>query len=129
MQTAPTQFRMNEGAESTIFASCFALFIIDLFVKVKEWSQKEKNLWVDFINTFQDKNSGYFLPGYSPYGNNTKPVHQITCSCLSALSVLNARPKYELKFLNQWKTKDDIHNYLKKRLEFLENDRLGIFSK
>ena len=113
MQIDQTQFKMNENADYTIFTSCFALFIFDLFNQVKAWSQKKRYQWIDYINTFQDKDSGYFMPENFIGKFNTKPVHQLTAFCLSALGIFNASPKYDLKFLNQWKKPEDVYNYLR----------------
>lgn len=113
MQIAPAQFKMNEGADSTIFTSCFALFIFDLFGHVDTWAHEEKDIWIDYINSFQDENSGYFIPDNFNGKLNTKPVQQLTCFCLSALDILDASPKYRFSFLNQWPQPDDVKNYLK----------------
>ena len=115
MQTGPTRFRMNEGADSTIFTSCFALFIFDLFGEVKGWTQKEKDIWVDYINSFQDEDTGYFIPGGFKGDLNTKPVQQLTCFCLSALDILGTKPRYKLSFLKQWQITDAVYNCLHSR--------------
>jgi hypothetical protein len=113
MQTAPAQFRMNEGADSAIFTSCFALFIFDLFGQVDTWPQKERDIWIDYINSFQDENSGYFIPDNFDGELNTKPVQQLTSFCLSALDILGSYPNYELSFLKQWPKPEDVSDYLK----------------
>lgn len=111
-QTAETQFRMNEGSDSTIYTSCFALFIFDLFGEVESWSQNEKNLWANYITSFQDENSGYFMPEEYSGGIDTKPVQQLTCFCLSALSILGSSPNYELAFLKKWSRPEDVYGWL-----------------
>jgi len=112
MQTGPTQFKMNAGAEGTIFTTCFSLFIFDLFGEVSTWPQKEKDLWIDYINSFQDKDSGYFLPDNHNGEFNVKLVHQLTAFCLSALDILGTSARYNLNFLSQWKNLEDVYNYL-----------------
>lgn len=112
MQVAPTQFKMNNGSESTLFTSCFALFILDLFREVDAWSQGQRDLWIDYINSFQDKTSGYYLPDDLEGELHTKRVQQVTCFCLSAMDILGAAPKYELSFLKQWPRSEDIYEYL-----------------
>ena len=53
LQIAPNQFKINEGADSTIFTTCFALFIFNLLGQVKNWSQSERNVWSDYIIFFR----------------------------------------------------------------------------
>lgn len=113
LQVGPTQFRMSEGADSTIFTSCFALFIFDLFGEVIKWSQKERDSWVEYINSFQDSESGYFIPNNFKGELDSKPVQQLTCFCISALGIFGAMPKHRFSFLRKWQTSDDVYNYLK----------------
>jgi len=113
MKINNTQFKMNDNADSSIFTSCFALFILDLFDQLKNFSRKKRNQWIDYIQSFQDKESGYFMPGNYNGGLNTKAVHQLTAFCLSALHILGVSTKYDLKFLSQWNTPEDVHNYLR----------------
>lgn len=103
---------MNEGTDGTIFTTCFALFIFDLFGKIDTWSKKERDLWIDNISSFQDRDSGYFIPDNFEGKLNTKPVQQLTYFCLSALHILGSFPKYELLFLKQWPQSEDVYNYL-----------------
>lgn len=114
LQVSTTKFKMSILSDSSVFTSCFALFIFDLFGEVDKWSQKEKNTWIDYIASFQNSNSGYFIPDDYIGDLNTKPVQQLTCFCLSALHILKARPKHELTFLKQWQQPEDIYEYLKK---------------
>ncbi len=113
MQTGPTQFSMSEGTDSTIFTSCFALFIFDLFGIVDTWTERERRLWIDYLHSFQDEESGYFVPDSFDGDFNSKPVHQLTCFCLSALNILGDSPKYKFSFIKQWPHPEDIYEYLK----------------
>ena len=72
MQIGPTQFRMGEKMDATIFSSCFALYIMDLFGVTATWSESKRSEWIDYINSFQEKDSGYFIPeGYHGELNST----------------------------------------------------------
>lgn len=112
MKIGPAKYKMSEHSDSSVYTSCFALFILDLFGEVEKWDSKIKNIWIDRINSFQDVNSGYYIPG-NHYGSlNSKPVHQLTCFCLSALEILEGNPLYGLKFLDRWETENDVFDYL-----------------
>jgi prenyltransferase beta subunit len=103
---------MNTDADSSIFTSCFALFLYDLFDQVREWAQGKRDEWAAFIRSFQDSESGYFLPAAYQGSLNTKAVHQCTAFCLSALRILEKFPKYDLSFLSQWNTPEKMYGYL-----------------
>jgi hypothetical protein len=103
---------MNNGASSTAYTTCFALFILDLFGETRNWSQEEKKSWIAEINRYQVESNGYFIPEAYMGPLNSKPVHQLTCFCLSALEILGGSPKYPLSFLEQWKKPEDIFRYL-----------------
>jgi len=112
MRIDSMQFRMNEDAGASIFTSCFALFIYDLFDRVREWTQDRRDEWAAFIQSFQDSDNGYFLPGAYQSSLNTKAVHQCTAFCLSALRILGNFPKYNLNFVSQWNTPEKMFDYL-----------------
>jgi len=112
MQTGVTQFRMNSIADSTIFTSCFALFIFDILGETKKWLQEEKDLWIRCITSYQDRESGYFIPDGYKGDLNAKTVQQLTCFCLSALEIFGASPNYKLSFLKKWHKPQDVYGYL-----------------
>ncbi len=112
LELSKAQFKMSIDSDSTIYTTCFALFIFDLFNKVNDWSQKEKNYWIRKIISHQDEKTGYFIPDNYKGKLDSKPVQQLTCFCLSALSILEASPRYELVFLKKWSTPGKICSYL-----------------
>ncbi len=114
MQIGPNQYKMSNLSDSTIFTSCFALFILDLFRKTEKFSNIEKNSWIQYIQSFQNKTQGFFEPINYYRKDREKDIYQLTCFCLSALKILNAEPRYPLKFVNQWKTSKDVKEYLYK---------------
>jgi hypothetical protein len=114
-QIGPCQYRINNGSDGNIYTSCFALFIYDLFKTTEDWSDKIRFRWVDYINSYQDKETGYFIPeGYT--GNlDEKPVHQLTCFAINALKILGEQPKHPFNFLSTWRKFEDISSYLKRK--------------
>lgn len=116
MQVDPTQFRMGDNMDATIFSSCFALFIMDLFGVTESWGETTRSEWIDYINSFQEESSGFFIPAGYHGDLNSKPVHQLTSFCLSALELLGyTSPKYELKFVEQWQSPENMEGYLREK--------------
>ncbi|MBC8393733.1 MAG: hypothetical protein H8E17_14345 [Deltaproteobacteria bacterium] len=114
MQMGPCQFKMSAGSDATIFTTCFALFILDLFGQTGRFTQSQKAEWVDFINGFQNKESGYFEPAVH-YRDPEWDNYQLTCFCLSALGILGGSPAVPLSFLEQWPGPEDVRKYLHER--------------
>ena len=107
------QYKMNKQAGASIFSSIFALYIYILFNKPYQWNSLEKKSWANYIQLYQDEKTGLFIPDGFSCNLNSKPVYQLTAFCLSALNHLNAKPKYKLTFIKQFKKSGDINNYLK----------------
>ena len=115
LRVTPCHYRLSKHSDCTIYSSIFALFIYDLLDELSSWTKPEKDLWIDYINSFQDKESGLFFPQhFSQIDFYSKANFQLTSFCLSALSILEGKPKYNLKFIEGWRTKENVDEYLKK---------------
>lgn len=106
------RYRFAESLDDTIFCSCFALFILDLFKETEKLSPKERESWISYIQSFQNKDYGYFEPEQYYHKDRERNCYQLTCFCLSALGILGAKPGFLLKFIEQWKTPEDVKRYL-----------------
>ena len=106
------RYRFSLYSDSTVFCTCFALFILDLFKETEKFTEAEKEDWISFIQRHQNKESGYFEPEQYHHKDQERNCYQLTCFCLSALGILGAEPKFRLNFLEQWKKPDDIKKYL-----------------
>lgn len=111
----PCRYRFSTNTDATIFCTCFALFVLDLFGQIKKFSTEEKQSWISYIQSFQNKEFGYFEPETYYHNDRERNRYQLTCFCLSALKILNAKPKFSLKFMEQWRTVDDVRKYLYER--------------
>lgn len=112
MRYGKFNFRMNSGADYSLYTSCFALYIQDLFGEAVSSSGESLKEWADYINIHQDEATGFYLPEKYTGDLNSKPVHQLTSFCLNALNILGCQPKYGLAFVEQWKTQKDLYQYL-----------------
>lgn len=106
-------FSLTSG--NSIFTTCFALFILDMFKATDNISEDEKKSWVDYINSFQREKDGLFYPDPVLHPDKERAVFQATCFCLSALSILGFAPRYQLTVVDQWKTAHDVEEYLIQR--------------
>jgi len=106
------RYRFHANAEDTVFCTCFALFILDLFKETSRFTEKQRSGWISYIQRFQNEQYGYFEPEHYYHEDKERNRHQLTCFCLSALRILGAEPRLPLKFIEQWKTPDDVKKYL-----------------
>ena len=74
---------------------------------------KKRNCPICNLKQAEVINGGYFTRENFKRKFNTKPVPQLTSFCLSALGILNASPKYNFKFLDQWRKPEYVYNYLR----------------
>jgi prenyltransferase beta subunit len=108
-------YRFTGNSEDVIFCSCFALFILDLFKETDKFTAQQKQSWIDYIQSFQNRQTGYFEPANYYLKDKERNSYQLTCFCLSALGILNAAPLYPLLFIEQWKTPEHIKKFLIER--------------
>jgi hypothetical protein len=106
------RYRFSASSGDTIFCTCFALFILDLFRETARFTEEQRSGWISYIQHFQNAEYGYFEPEQYYHSDKERNCHQLTCFCLSALRILGAGPKLPLKFIEQWQTPDDVKKYL-----------------
>ncbi len=106
------EFKFSPTSGSSIFASCFALYILDLFKETDNLSREEKDNWTDYINSFQNEKDGLFYPDPILHPDKERAVFQLTCFCLSALDILGSAPKNRLSIVDKWKTEAETRDYL-----------------
>ena len=110
---ADCEYKFSVNSDSTIFSSIFALFILDLFKQTDNFSKNERNRWINYIQNFQNKETGIYEPKEYFHKDKERNSYQLTAFCISALKILNAKPNYKLKFVDSiFKTSKDVENYL-----------------
>ncbi|MGF1584841.1 MAG: hypothetical protein ACFCUM_05940 [Bacteroidales bacterium] len=109
------EYKFSPGTSSSLFTTCFALYILDLFKETDNLSLEEKKEWTNYINSFQSESDGLFYPNPQYHPDKERDVFQASCFCLSALSILESKPKYRISIVDQWRTRDNVEQYLKER--------------
>lgn len=112
------EFRLHKYSGPTVFASCFALHFFHLCGLSRKWSEEIKEVWSKYLMSFQEKDSGLFVdPGAK--SRVTDSFHdenhlnmQLTGFCLSSLRILKRKPRYRIKYIEQWKNKEFMINWL-----------------
>lgn len=97
------KFSSTPGGPETLYASCFACMTMHYLGVLNSLSSKKKRIWGDYINSWQDPKTGYFIGPEVVREELTSPNHtydhiieHLTCHVLPALSLLEQRTKYPL---------------------------------
>ncbi|MCW8965806.1 MAG: hypothetical protein OQK82_03835 [Candidatus Pacearchaeota archaeon] len=109
------KYKFSKNSGDSLFSSCFALFILDLFKETDNLSERQKIDWSDYINSFQKKEDGLFYPEPIYHHDKERAVYQVTSFCLSALSILEKKPRYRLAVVDKWRSPECVEKYLSER--------------
>jgi hypothetical protein len=108
-------YRFSLTSGYSLFTTCFALFILDLFRQTDTFSKTEKKNWAAYINSHQKEEDGLFYPNPILHPDKERAVFQASCFCLSALSILDEKPNYRLSVVDRWKSAEAVKTYLIER--------------
>ena len=108
----PYRYRLSASTDDSAFTSCFALFILDLFGETDYFTDARKKGWAAYLNSFQNSEFGYYEPKPYHHLDQERNRFQLTCFCLSALAILNEKPKYDFYFMEEYSTSESVEKYL-----------------
>ena len=106
------EYKFSPGTGSSLFTTCFALYILDLFRETDKLTSKKKVNWANYINSFQREEDGLFYPDPIYHPDKERAVFQVSCFCISALCIIDAAPRYRLAIVDRWITKSSVEEYL-----------------
>jgi hypothetical protein len=102
---APGRYKSSAAGGESLYASCFAAMIMDYVGCLDGISPEAKQAWVDYIQSYQDHTSGYFIGPEISEGELESSAHSkehlmlhLTAHVLPALKALDAKPRYPLTF-------------------------------
>ncbi len=114
----PWLYCLNRGNNSTIYASCFALYLHSHWGSLTDLPASARQGWADYLRSHQEPETGYFAdPAATGAGLHEKHdaehlKRQLTTFCLSALGELGVEPTYPLRFLEPWRDGDKLRAWL-----------------
>lgn len=112
-------YKMGNSTEATLFSSCFAVLVRELYNDLNIISQTERDEWIELIQNCQDRETGLFidtlLKEEGKFNENLGmdqgwgyTTWQSTTFCISALNALNGSIRYPFNFLDEWKDPDKV---------------------
>ena len=116
------EYTMCEGGEITLYSSCFAAMALHYLNSLSKFSHEEKREWSEYINSWQDKETGFYVGPEVVKEELTSPMHNyehtvlyLTVMALPTVLLLNTSPKYQLYFYHRFLDKVELLRWLEAR--------------
>jgi phage pi2 protein 07 len=110
-------YRFSTSTKSSLlYASVYACMIRSLYGDLRQISEKQRQSWVDYLDSFQSEDKGLF---YDPviknalfdnsdwWGDRHLALHAVSAYC-----ALGAMPKYRFHFLEQYYSETELKRWL-----------------
>lgn len=116
------EYTFRTGGQVSLYASCYAAMALHYIGGLDAMTAQERRAWCDYINGWQNPETGYFLgPELGP-GQFTRPDMDITYArlhlivhVLPALEVLGGAPLHPLTFACSFADPDILMAWLRQR--------------
>lgn len=116
------EFRMWKEGQVTLYSSVFAVMTLHYTGALTQFSKSEKQQWADYINSFQDPETGIFrapeiFQGQIKGGGHNEEhlALHLAAHILPALDLLGERPKFELSFAKKFLDISTLKAWLSQR--------------
>ena len=117
------RYKLSPGSqEDILYASAFAVLIRELHNDLPNLKEQERRQWIDYINSTQDEESGFFLESRMKNEDLTSQIHDrehinmhLCVHCLAALKALGSKPPYPLRFALKYREPDRLIKWLEER--------------
>ena len=116
------EFTMCEGGQVTLYSSCFSAMTLNHLDLLSDLPASDRALWADYINSWQDGETGLFIGPEIVPEELTSPIHDyehctmhLAAHALPALSLLGARPRYPLRFAHKFLDLSELRAWLEAR--------------
>ncbi len=116
------RFASTPGGSETLYASAFACMLLHYTGHLDTLSAGRKQAWADYLNSWQDPDTGYFMgPELAPEEITSRKhsfehvSQHLTAHVLPALNLLGAQPKFSLAFARPFVAQDYLQSWLDAR--------------
>ena len=111
--------KMNQD-EPSLYGICDMVYNLaitnELDSYFKSYDNEDKNEWISIIQSYQNPKTGWFKEGLFNYAYHFK--EHSTAFSISALKLLDAKPKFPLKITKKLNTKKKVEKWLSKKPEW-----------
>ena len=118
----PGHYKYSADCPETLWASAFAVLVLGLIGELEKMSEKEKSLWIKYIQSFQDRKTGFFLdPKFKDqdkksliHSNELVFAHSSTF-IMGALVLLGGKPLYPINWVHEYKDPNNMKKWIETR--------------
>lgn len=115
-------YRYSANCPETVWASSFAVLTLGLIGGLEKMSENEKNSWIKYLQSFQDKKTGFFLdPKFKDddkksliHSNELLFAHSSTF-IMGALVLLGGKPIYPIKWVHEFRNPIKMKKWIETR--------------
>lgn len=118
----PFSYSSTIGGAETLYASCFAVMIKHYTGTLSTLPTEEKEHWANYLNKWQDEETGRFIGLEISNSELTSPMHDwnhitmhLTAHVLPALDLLGAKTKHPLFFAHTFLDLSKLQRWLEQR--------------
>ena len=116
------QFRMSKDGQVTLYSSVFVVMTLHYTGALRQFTDGEKHAWADYINSFQDPDTGIYrapeiFEGQIEGGGHNEEhlALHLVAHILPALDLLDSSPKYKLDFARKFLNIETLRSWLSDR--------------
>lgn len=118
----PWLYRYSDNCPDTLWASAFAALTLSFIGELQKLSKEEKSSWIKYIQSFQDKKTGFFLdPKFkeedkkiSVHSNELLFAHSSTF-IMGALVLLGGKPLYPISWVHEFREPIKMKKWIETR--------------
>jgi len=111
----PWLYRYSKNCPETLWASAFAVLLLNLIGELSKISKKDKDGWIEYIQKFQDKKTGFFIDPKFIENDKRSAIHtskhlfaHSSTFIMGALILLGGKPLYPIKWVHELKDSSKI---------------------
>ena len=121
LDSRPNQFSvLREKKKASLYGTCDMVYNLvitgGLEKYLKTHPEEDVGEWIAHIQSYQDSRTGWFKEGLINYGLHFK--EHSTAFAISALKLLDARPKYDLKISQELTSQKKVERWLRRGPEW-----------
>jgi hypothetical protein len=116
------EFTFCPGGRVSLYASCYAALALRVIGQLEELTEAQRESWCDYINAWQDEETGYYEgPELAPREFTRSDLNEtyfrlhLISHVLPALNLLGGEPAYPLSFAREFVDKNHLRKWLEDR--------------
>lgn len=115
-------YKYSANCPETLWASAFAALILSFIGELEKMSESKKNSWIKYIQSFQDKKTGFFLDSKFKDKDKKSLIHSnellfahSSTFIMGALVLLGGKPLYPINWVHRFRNPVKMQEWIETR--------------